>query len=95
MRGVLSPRRFRKEFLARFEGAAAQIETVEVEEVECKVHEPIASAGVEIRLQHTKVGDAVFSQHDCFTIDDGGIGWEVFERSGDRREAIGPVVPAT
>src|SRR5262249_53599601 len=87
---ILAFEELRERGLALDERPARQIDTVEMQEVECVVDE-VRFSGLQRVLQRREIADAVRVRDDDLTVDQRGRHVELRERSRDRLEPVGPV----
>jgi hypothetical protein len=78
--------------LALDERRSAQIEAVEIEQVESVVEQPIPATPCEVGVQQPKIRDAARIHDDGFAAQDQVLRREGHERIGDGSEAERPVV---
>jgi hypothetical protein len=72
----------------------AQIEPVQIEQVECVVEQPVLTARGEVGVQQSEIRNAPRIRDNGFAIQDQVVSRQGCERISDRLEALRPVVPA-
>ena len=81
----------RQRLLAFRERQATQVLTVEIEQIEDVIDQPVLPAGFEFFLQQREAGDAVIAFDDQFAIDHRAVGIEFGDGVGDALECGRPV----